>query len=78
MRTYPTKDQLTVVFYLLARDHLPAGELVKCVEMSRGHDEYQLSNPHLAAFAAELASRLRSHANDSPSVLELEEWPPTV
>jgi len=62
MKRYETDDPLAVLFYLLARDAVPAGELVRCVNMTREHKSFQLTNPHLAAFAVDLAFRIRSDA----------------
>ena len=53
------KERLVSVFYILLRDHLPAGHVHRIMEehvLRRGRALY--SCPHLAALAESLASKI--------------------
>jgi hypothetical protein len=55
---YQTHDRLTVFLYLLARDHLPAADVVEL--LMQASSKSVLSNGYLAQFAAHCANKLRS------------------
>ena len=55
-------DRLTTFLYILLRDHVPAGDVEDILQHHAevpGSPVY--SNPHLAAYAKELAQRLVSN-----------------
>lgn len=63
-------DQLVAFLYDLLRDGLPAGTVERFAleaEKVRRRDEVRFSNRHLAAYASELADRLRLKTADSVS-----------
>lgn len=56
-----TRDVVTQLFYLLIRDHMPAGVLIKAISdlMPDGEEDTVVyTNEQMRALAAELASRL--------------------
>lgn len=54
-----TEYKLIAIFYLLIRDHLPAGELIKLVNNARElNEEPQYTNPHILSLAEDLVERL--------------------
>lgn len=52
------EHKLTAIFYLLIRDHLPAGDVIKLVNDVRGLSDFQFTNEPLFSLARELVSRL--------------------
>ena len=52
-------DRLTALFYLLMRDHLPAGVIEKVVMDVETLNEVQFTNGWLAAYAGNLSRRMR-------------------
>lgn len=56
-----TRDVVTQLFYLLLRDHLPVGVLIKTISElvpDGEEDTVVYTNEQLRALAAELATRL--------------------
>ncbi len=59
MEQLTTEHPLTVLFYLLLRDELPAGQLDRVVTAVESHPgPWTLSNGYLAAYAGELRERI--------------------
>lgn len=59
MAHYTTADPLTAFLYEIMRDHLPIGVLEKIIKQDEASGGFVLSNPHLGAYADELAKRLK-------------------
>jgi len=62
MPTYSSADPLTSFFYLLMRDHLPAGVVTELIAESNGGDTSVFTNGHLAEFAELCAQELMKDA----------------
>lgn len=63
-----TTDPLVVLLYLLMRDHLGTGIIEKLVtemgEIDNGSVPMTLTNPYLAAYAENIAERLRTEGGE--------------
>lgn len=53
-----SKNKTTALFYLLMRDAIPTGELLRIINIVKEHDEVIFSNKHLEEMAREYATRL--------------------
>lgn len=54
-------ERLVALFYVLLRDHLPAGEIEKLVQQNIDRlpaPPFTFSNKHLEAYARELTARV--------------------
>lgn len=60
-----TQERLQAFLYILMRDHLPTGAISETIETVIDNDyahplnEFDFSNPHLAALAEDYAQRIR-------------------
>lgn len=52
------KPKLVAFLYVLMRDEATPGVIAKLVQACEGHEGFTFSNPHLEAYARELANRL--------------------
>jgi hypothetical protein len=53
-------EKLETLFYLLIRDKMPAGELIKFVELVKDIDqEIKFTNKHIIGLAKDLVERLK-------------------
>ena len=52
-------NKMRTLMYLLIRDSIPSGELIKLVEMAKIDEEIIFSNPHILALADDLLKRLK-------------------
>jgi hypothetical protein len=53
------KDNLTSIFYLLMRDHVPTGTIAKLVQdLEKIPGPHEYTSKHLAAYAGEFVDRI--------------------
>lgn len=61
MPKYSSADPLTSFLYLLMRDHLPVGVVVKLIADSNTGEDCIFTNGHLAQFAAFCSDEIKSN-----------------